>query len=369
MANPSWSKAKYAARGVHLGQDTAGRLLESMGNHTRREMIVRNAQAVRQNPAYRPFADNMTTSDNYYRRLFFFLSPPISESEFCCMHARFEICLPFVFLLASCVSSRPAPRAPAPTPQSSTVAQAANSPRVWTFSFTPGLASYRVLRSAVIETSGDSTARREISTNLTHESLTLQSVGDTITFTAVIDTFSTTTQGVIGAAQTVPLPLALNGFMTSDSLILAGDSLPNCSPLTTTLATDIHNLLPRLPASLSTGSTWHDSTSLLGCQGSIPTRSRLTHSYSAVGGSTYENIPVLVIERADTIHAEGEGAQQQHRVILEVAGVGTATYYLDAHTGRVLHLSVDQTLNLTITASGTLRSFRQTTKQEFAQAR
>ena len=127
MANPSWSKAKYAARGVHLGQDTAGRLLESMGDHTRREMIVRNAQAVRQNPAYRPFADNMTTSDSSYRRVFFFLSPPISEREYCCMHARFEICLPFVFLLASCVSSRPAPQAPAPTPQSSTVAQAANS--------------------------------------------------------------------------------------------------------------------------------------------------------------------------------------------------------------------------------------------------
>jgi len=45
MANPSWSKAKYAARGVHLDQDTAGRLLESMGDHVRREMIVRTAKA------------------------------------------------------------------------------------------------------------------------------------------------------------------------------------------------------------------------------------------------------------------------------------------------------------------------------------
>ncbi|MEA2760872.1 MAG: hypothetical protein QOD47_156, partial [Gemmatimonadaceae bacterium] len=39
-ANPGWSKAKYAARGVHLDQDTAGRLLEGMGDHARREMIV-----------------------------------------------------------------------------------------------------------------------------------------------------------------------------------------------------------------------------------------------------------------------------------------------------------------------------------------
>jgi hypothetical protein len=41
MANPGWSKAKYAARDVHLDQDAAGRLLEGMGDHTRREMIVR----------------------------------------------------------------------------------------------------------------------------------------------------------------------------------------------------------------------------------------------------------------------------------------------------------------------------------------
>jgi hypothetical protein len=53
---PAGSKAKYAARGVHLDQDTAGRLLENMGDHVRREMIVRITQVIRQNPAYRPFA-------------------------------------------------------------------------------------------------------------------------------------------------------------------------------------------------------------------------------------------------------------------------------------------------------------------------
>ena len=40
--NPGRSKAKYAARGVHLDQDAAGRLLEGMGDHARREMIVRS---------------------------------------------------------------------------------------------------------------------------------------------------------------------------------------------------------------------------------------------------------------------------------------------------------------------------------------
>jgi len=61
---PAESKAKYAARDVCLDQDAAGRLLENMGDHVRREMIVRITQVVRQNPAYRPFAHGLqTTSD------------------------------------------------------------------------------------------------------------------------------------------------------------------------------------------------------------------------------------------------------------------------------------------------------------------
>jgi hypothetical protein len=55
-ANPSWSKAKHAARGVHLEQDTAGRLLDGMGDYAGREMIARIIYIVRQNPAYRPVA-------------------------------------------------------------------------------------------------------------------------------------------------------------------------------------------------------------------------------------------------------------------------------------------------------------------------
>src|SRR5437667_8718730 len=68
-ANPSWSKAKYAARGVHLDEDTAGRRLESMGDHVRREMIVRITKVLRQNPAYRPFATNKQPSEQSCRRV------------------------------------------------------------------------------------------------------------------------------------------------------------------------------------------------------------------------------------------------------------------------------------------------------------
>jgi len=43
-ANPSWSKAKHAARDVHLDQDAAGRLLEVTSDCDPREMTVEMAQ-------------------------------------------------------------------------------------------------------------------------------------------------------------------------------------------------------------------------------------------------------------------------------------------------------------------------------------
>ena len=40
MVNPSWSKAKQAARVTHLDKDAAGRLLEGASDRTPREMTV-----------------------------------------------------------------------------------------------------------------------------------------------------------------------------------------------------------------------------------------------------------------------------------------------------------------------------------------
>jgi len=271
--------------------------------------------------------------------------------------------------LAGCVSSH-APVASLPTspqPVPATIPSAATS---WTFNFAPGSISYRVSRTATINESADPQARREISTNSTHESLALKVSADTIAFTAVVDTFSTTTQGVIGSVQPVQLPVQVSGVRVGDSLVISSDSLTQaCNPVTSALITDLHNLLPRIPALLSISMSWKDSTNSTGCQGSIPTTSRVLHSYHVIGETMYEGIRTLIVQRSDTIQAEGEGPQQQHRLTLGASGTGTATYYLDTATGLIVHLSVAQDLNLSITASGKTSHFRQTARQEFTSVR
>jgi hypothetical protein len=56
---PRLEQGQICGEGVHPDQDTAGRLLEDMGDRVRREMIVRIALAIRQNPAYRLSAYTM----------------------------------------------------------------------------------------------------------------------------------------------------------------------------------------------------------------------------------------------------------------------------------------------------------------------
>jgi hypothetical protein len=83
----------------------------------------------------------------------------------------------------------------------------------------------------------------------------------------------------------------------------------------------------------------------------------------------YNGVRALVVQRNDTIQAEGEGAQQQHHLSLRISGTGSAVYHLDAAAGRIMHLNVEQNLDLSITMSGKTSQFQQTTKQEFARVR
>ena len=236
----------------------------------------------------------------------------------------------------------------------------------WTFNYTPGALRYQVSRSAAIESQSDSSPGREISTNVTGELITLMPAADSgIGFTAVIDTFSSTTQGRIGAVQPIQLPMQVAGIFSDSALTITSDGSNKCNPVGSVINSDLHNLLTRFPARLSQGLVWQDSVSMAGCQAAIPTTSRTIRSYVVSGEAVYEGRPVLIVQRTDSIQAQGEGAQQQHPMRLDARGIGNAIYYLDTKDGRVVRLTASQELLLTITASGKPHQFKQSSKQDF----
>ncbi|MBC7839495.1 MAG: hypothetical protein H7Y39_12775 [Nitrospiraceae bacterium] len=252
-----------------------------------------------------------------------------------------------------------------PTPQAPVINPSNASS--WSFSYAPGAMQYRVSRSAAVESQSDSSSNREITTNVTHELITLTPAGDSgISFTAVVDTFSSTTQGLIGSVQPIQLPTEVSGIFADNNLTIRSNGSSNkCNPVSSAIVSDLHNLLTQFPAQLSQGLVWQDSVSTTGCQAAIPTTSRTIRSYIVSGESTYEGRPILVVQRTDTVQAHGEGAQQQHALKLDASGIGNAIYYLDTKDGRVVRLTTGQELTLMITASNKVHQFKQSSRQDF----
>lgn len=272
-----------------------------------------------------------------------------------------------VYLSAACTASTvPEHGRPIPSPSLPNPVPIPSAAGPWTFNYAAGAIVYQISRTAAIESQSDSGSHREISTNTTHESLTLEPAGDTIHFTAIIDTSSTTTQGMIGPVQPVPLPVQLSGSFIGDSLIISVDSITEkCNPVSSALSADLHNLLVRFPIQLSRGSGWRDSVELTACQGMIPTTAHIGRSFVVSGETAYLGESALLVQRTDSIQAHGEGAQQQHHVILDASGTGSAIYYVSPRDGRIVHIDTGQDLDLTITASGKINRFKQSSKQEF----
>jgi hypothetical protein len=254
--------------------------------------------------------------------------------------------------------SPPISTTPAPSSVSST-------PRTWTFAYEPGISGYTVKRTAIIEDQSDSLSTREVATNLAHELLTLERIGDTIQASAVADTFAIITQGLLGPPQPVSLPIRVNGSLTHDGFTIAPDSTTeSCNPPKSAVESDLHDLVATFPEQLTPGITWRDSVELKGCQGMIPTTANIERSYTVLGEADYNGIPVVAVERQDSIRAHGEGAQQQHQITIDASGSGTALEYLSTSSGRIVSVTTNQELSLAIRTSGQVRRFRQTMKQE-----
>jgi hypothetical protein len=304
-----------------------------------------------------------------YRRRLFTFSTAKPSSDMIFSGRREGLLITAVFFIA-CTTARNSPPVAVPKPPSP-VEETPSPPAisrsgVWSFKYRPGINRYQAVRNATI-TRLDTAENTELSTNTSHEVMTLDSAELGVNFVAVIDSFATTTQGLIGPVQPVPLPVQISGSFSPIGLTIndqpAGEK---CNPVHSVLFADLHNLLVPFPQQLSAGMSWTDSVAIQSCPAGIPTVSHTTRAFTVRGEITYGGQPAVMVQRVDTTHAEGEGGLQQHRLSIDAHGTGTAVYYLDVASGRIVHLSIDQTLILGVTGSSRRYQLKQDSKQEFA---
>jgi hypothetical protein len=300
-----------------------------------------------------------------YRRLFSFQPRRFNSSAL--MKQSIERSI-LILLLAACTTRR----LPVTPPTTPSLPQPVEPRDVesWTFSYRPDTLRYQVIRSAAVESQGDSASHREISSNSTHEVLNLSVMADTVRYTATVDSFSTTTQGLMGPVQPVMLPVQISGVV--DSAMLQSDSAntsstsSTCDPVQSSLVSDVRGLLIRVPMQLTPGLSWRDSTVRTACYATIPMKALVIRSFSVVGAAEYDGRRTVLIQRTDSVSAHGEGRQQQHQLIVDVSGTGTAAYHLSPERSSVLHLTTNQDLDFVIRASGRTSRFRETAKEEFS---
>jgi hypothetical protein len=292
-----------------------------------------------------------------------------TEQIYMTFSSRLERLFFGIVFLTACTtapSSSPPASIPAPTsPIDQVPPPMVPAAGAWAFRYQPGIAGYQVARSATI-TRLDTVGNAGLSTNISHELVTLDSTDLGISFVGVVDSFTTTTQGLIGPVQPTELPVRVSGTFTPSGLTISSQTQSDkCSPAHSVLFADLYNLLVPLPQQLSPGIGWTDSVEVRGCPAGVPTSSRTTRVFTVAGEATYDGRPAVMLQRVDTTRAQGEGGLQQHRVSIDAHGTGSAVYYLDVASGRIIHLTINQTLTLGVTTSSRQYKLRQDSKQEY----
>ena len=236
----------------------------------------------------------------------------------------------------------------------------------WDFAYTAGTLTYQISRNATITNASDSTGSHETSSNLTRETFHVQPEDSIIHVVASVDSFVTTSQGLVGPAQTAQVPVQVSALVAGGSLTIDDTSTTAaCNPVQSVLKADLNNLLITLPAHVTSGMTWRDSVSVNGCQGGLPGMAAVIRNFRIAGQIDLDGNPVLLVERQDSLTAHGQGAQQQHQVSFDARGTGRARYLLDFRAGRILRVTTDQSLAIAIMSSGKVSDFTQVSRQDF----
>lgn len=307
-----------------------------MGDHAPREMTVPAPHSAGQNPAYRPVAP---------------LSPSPPPHSVAVVSLRtpsptVALLLASAALLAAC--ARPTP-APVPVPATPTAepptgappavaAPPASAPRraprtphggPWTFTLAPGTVSYDMAEDARVATLPDTSAWR-----------TLPALAGRVTLLVGAD-----------GATTVVQPPAVGPGTPCDS---PGVALPAA------LVLRARTLIPAVPESLTAGATWRDSSTTTGCRGPVLATATVHSTYRVIGDTTTATgTPAVLVARADSLTATGEGAAGPHRILLRGTGTADADLLLDPAAGRLLSVSSQQHMLLDVTTSGRTSHFLQ----------
>lgn len=184
-----------------------------------------------------------------------------------------------------------------------------------------------------------------------------------------IDTVSFRSQNQLAPDNnSLTLPLLFEGELALTTLTITVKNPPlmdgSCSPLVSSILSDLHAVMTIYPTHLTPGFTWRDSTLITTCiTGGIQTRGRIIQLFRVIGERAFNTTRALLLQRLDSTYISGDGAEDNHQIHLEAKGTGTANIYISPIVAITLGVELSEKTEIAITNSGKTRRFIQEVTQ------
>ena len=132
-----------------------------------------------------------------------------------------------------------------------------------------------------------------------------------------------------------------------------------CNPTRSQLQSDLFDLAVTLPPTLSRQASWSDSLQGNVCLAEIEGTSDAVRHFQVVGDTTVNGEGAIMISRRDSAAIAAEGVVDQHRTAASGTAAANAILYVSVASGKILRITKEQVLLLSIAAEGHTRAFTQ----------
>ena len=206
----------------------------------------------------------------------------------------------------------------------------------WMPKQSPGTRQYLIEDSSTTLISDDPTHTSLLQTATTY-SLSLIALADSFSFTAKVDSMSTSLASSPGTSTVNKLfSQTVHGTFSNSGEISAviGDAPSSCQGGVDAAGMRVFELAQYYPKrAIKIGDKWADTISVINCRGKITLRQIIIREYQLLELTNWKEYAVAKIQQNISTTATGTNPESQNHLITTGSGTGTVTFYADRTKG------------------------------------
>lgn len=274
-------------------------------------------------------------------------------------------------VVAGCTSTTPpvrtVPTTKAPPPPSPETASSLS----WSPRYTTGQWHYAMNTRATVTVLSDSSAPpSNIGSHTTLTVSVTREGPESLQFRIVVDSFTVTRPSTIDTTppKISPHPQLEQTVTTHGAPIAGTTTLPppenSCDTVTLPLPSAIRQIITTLPATLTPGTSWRDTTAVQTCRGTTLLEETRTTLYRVTGLTRLRGTSTIQLERSAMISLRTPAADATLRLMVDGHGESHGIMYIDPVDAMPTASNDHTTLTLTVGVGRSTVIFRQDGTQE-----